>query len=106
VGLLLGSAYAVTGDGAAHNFRHGAELQLHPLSWRPVSPGVYLQGGLHQRYEPDVQDEVVLGLYAAAGALAEIELLPRLALTLRGGPFVVIDDENLGGEAVLGVSFY
>jgi hypothetical protein len=86
--------------------RYSFELQLLPLSAGRFHAGGYAQIGAAYRFEdlPDGSGVDRASTLFGAGAMAQIELTTRLAITVRGG--VDLFGGNRGSEIVAGVSIY
>jgi len=100
IGLGIASAPANT----LFENRDAIEMQVFPFrGLRPFHPGVYGELGIGWRKEDD-PDSRSTTIYAGGGALLQVELTTRLALTLRAG--VVTEYDHTGAELVGGLSIY
>ena len=100
IGLGIASAPANT----LFENRDAIEMQVYPFQGlRPFHPGLYGELGIGWRTE-DNPDSRSTTIYAAGGALLQVELTARLALTLRAG--VVTEYDQTGAELVGGISIY
>lgn len=84
--------------------RDAIEMQVFPFpGLRPFHPGVYAELGIGYRSQDDF-DSSATTIYAGGGALLQLELTARLALSLRAG--VVTAYDRTAGELVGGISIY
>ena len=99
----LGWAQNAVG-GTIFESRSAVELQLF-LPSHGIHPGLYGEIGLGFRQEdyPPYTDGGAT-LYAAGGAIVQLELTTRLTLTVRGGATTVYG--QVGSEVVGGLSIY
>ena len=86
------------------NAQVGGELQLLPIELGPVQLGAFGRIG---SASPSQRDDR-WALAGGGGALVQLALTTRLALTLRGGVSYVDDarGEVLAGEGTFGVAIY
>lgn len=115
-GLLAGLALTGGDDGIGHAFvRHSASLeaQAFPLRWRRLHVGGYANGG--QTLVMQAGGTQRVGPSIGAGALLEIDLTTRMALTGRiGVSSVLLPGEDVGagsrwspgGVVAVGLAIY
>jgi len=102
--LDIGLGIAEAPDRTLFENRDAVEMQVFPFAGlRPFHPGVYGELGIGYRTEDD-PDSRSTTIYAGGGALLQVELTTRLALTLRAGVASAYD--QVGGELLAGVSIY
>jgi hypothetical protein len=108
VGLLVGLGAGATGD--VVEWRPYVELQAHPLTLGLLSVGMYAQGGYATGTEavPDAENRSVSGWYYGGGAIAQLEITTRLAVTFRGGVSVLTDpgESMVAPEGLIGLAIY
>jgi hypothetical protein len=96
-GLLATAALSGAGDGVAailtrHEF--GLELQALPLTLGPLHAGGYVNGGVAVAATTANGGSSEQGVAGGAGALMEVDLTGRLALTFRAGGDVARFDDG------------
>jgi len=87
----------------------GLELQAFPLAWGPVHLGAFGNGGMAiTEVLVGSTPTYVTGPSAGGGALAELDLTSRLALTLRAGGSLAKLDQiwTPAGQLTAGVAVY
>ena len=97
VGLLATAALSGAGDGVAailtrHEF--GLELQALPLALGPLHAGGYVNGGVAMAATTANGGASEQGWAGGGGALVEVDLTGRLALTFRAGGDVARFDDG------------
>ena len=101
--------YGVVGFGAADGLfdvRYGLQAQLFAPALGRLHLGAWVEGGAIavRADETDGGTQLDRGGYAAGGALVQLDLSTRLALTLRGG--VWGDADGVAPELMLGLSVF
>jgi hypothetical protein len=108
VGLLLGLGAGANGD--IVEWRPHLELQAFPLAIDPVHVGLYAQGGYATGVQdvPDGPDVDVDGWYFGGGALVQLDVTTRFAITFRGGAMLLTNpgETQLAPEFTIGLAVY
>ncbi len=84
--------------------RYALELDFLPLAAGKLHAGVYGQAGIAGRFEDGVADAADRGTILGGGAMAQLELTTRLALTLRGGVTHFFSESN--ADVGIGIAVY